>query len=148
MNEWLLPRKAVTSSGAELPAAMKVAPATSWERPRPATMISFHYYKMTIPMAPNPSPCSIVATPTLSQCSAVCLSHELCLIIWPVFYSNKLLFIFCLNRRLHVVVLCVMLLHCMSHACTDLYLNDFWLHFMLCFSVQHKIMALTLTDYN
>lgn len=33
-----LPRKAVTNSGAELPAAMKVAPATSWERPRAVVM--------------------------------------------------------------------------------------------------------------
>lgn len=32
-----LPRNAVTSSGAELPAAMKVAPATSCESPRPET---------------------------------------------------------------------------------------------------------------
>lgn len=29
-----LPRKAVTNSGAELPAAIKVAPATSWDNPR------------------------------------------------------------------------------------------------------------------
>lgn len=34
MTAWL-PRKAVTSSGAELPAAINVAPATSWDRPRP-----------------------------------------------------------------------------------------------------------------
>lgn len=33
-NAWL-PKKAVTSSGAELPAAMNVAPATSWDNPRP-----------------------------------------------------------------------------------------------------------------
>lgn len=30
-----LPRKAVTSSGAELPAAINVAPATSCDNPRP-----------------------------------------------------------------------------------------------------------------
>lgn len=33
-NDWS-PKNAVTSSGAELPAAINVAPATSWVNPRP-----------------------------------------------------------------------------------------------------------------
>lgn len=37
-DEWGLPRKAVTSSGAELPAAINVAPATSWDNPSPVSV--------------------------------------------------------------------------------------------------------------
>ena len=33
-KEQYLHRKAVTNSGAELPAAIKVAPATSWDSPK------------------------------------------------------------------------------------------------------------------